>query len=67
MKIKEMKSLSPEDLRNKEGSLKKELFEMNYLRKVGRVDKPSRFKSIRREIARILTILNERAQDGKKS
>ena len=66
MKIKELRALTPEDLRNKEKSLKKELFDLNYLRKIGRVDKPSRFKLIRRDISRILTILNERVQDGKK-
>ncbi len=67
MKIKELRVMTPEDLRSKEKSLKKELYELNYLRKIGRVDKPSRFKLIRRDIARILTILNERAKDGKKS
>jgi len=57
--------MSPEDLRSKEKNLRKELFELNYQRKIGRVDKPSRFKIIRRDIARILTILNERVKDGK--
>jgi len=65
MKVKELKAMSPEDLRSKEKNLRKELFELNYQRKIGRVDKPSRFKIIRRDIARILTILNERVKDGK--
>ncbi len=67
MKISELRAMNAEDLKTKEKNLKKELYELNHLRKVGRVDKPSRFKSIRREIARILTILNERDQDGKKN
>ena len=67
MKLKELRVLSPEDLRAKEKNLKKELYDLNYLRKIGRVDKPSRFKLIRRDVARILTLLKERAQDGKKS
>ena len=65
MKLKELKALSPEDLVQKEKTLKKELFDLNFQRKMGRVEKPSRFKLIRRDIARILTILNERVQDGK--
>lgn len=67
MKLKELKVMTPEDLRAKEKNLKKELHDLNYMRKIGRVDKPSRFKMIRRDIARILTILNERDKDGKKS
>ena len=67
MKVKEFRVLSNEDLRSKEKTLKKELHELNYLRKIGRVDKPSRFKIIRRDIARILTILTERDKDGTKS
>lgn len=67
MKLKEIRLMTPEDLRTKEKNLKKELHDLNYMRKIGRVDKPSRFKMIRRDIARILTILNERDKDGKKS
>lgn len=67
MKMKDFRALTVEDLRNKEKSFKKELQELNYLRKIGRVDKPSRFKLLRRDIARILTIIKERANDGKKN
>ena len=67
MKMKDFRALTVEDLRNKEKSFKKELHELNYLRKSGRVDKPSRFKILRRDIARILTIIKERANDGKKN
>lgn len=65
MKLKELKELTPEDLVQKEKSLKKELFELNFQRKYGRVEKPGRFRNIRRTIARIKTILNERKPDGK--
>ena len=60
MKVKELRNLSSEDLIQKEKNLKKEIFELNYQRKVGAVEKPSRFKSLRKTIAQILTILKER-------
>lgn len=60
MKIKDIRALSSEDLREKEKTLKKELFDLSYQRKLGRIEKPSRFKLIHREIARILTVINER-------
>ncbi len=67
MKTKELREIGPEELRTKEKALKKELFELKYQRKIGRVEKPSRFKLIRRDIAKISTIINEREKDASKS
>jgi len=64
MKIKELRALSSEDLRQKEKVLKKDLYGLKYERKIGRVEKPSQFKAIKKDISRILTILNERQKDG---
>lgn len=60
IKMKELKDLSKDDLVAKIKSLKKEIFELNYQRKTGAVEKPARFKTTRRTIARIMTILKER-------
>jgi large subunit ribosomal protein L29 len=60
MKSKELQNLSIEDLSQKEKTLKKELFELQFHRKVGTVEKPARFKEIKRSIARILTVIKER-------
>ena len=60
MKAKELRSFGPEDLVAKEKSLKRELSELKYQRKIGRVEKPSRFKLVKRDIARILTVLQEK-------
>ena len=67
MKIKEIRNLSKDELVQKEKTLKKELFDMNYQRKMGQLEKPARFRGIKREIARILTILKEREKDGSKN
>lgn len=67
MKTKDIRTLGPEELKAKEKSLKKELFDLKYQRKIGRVEKPSRFRLIRRDIAKILTVINEREKDGSKS
>ena len=60
MKAKELRELSSQDLVAKERTFKKELFELSNQNRVGRVEKPSRFRELRRDIARILTILKER-------
>ena len=64
MDIKELRNLSDEELLKKERDLKKELFELNYERQMGRVEKPAQFGAIRRTIARILTLLNEREKQS---
>lgn len=60
MKAKSLRELSSEDLVVKEKSFKKDLFDLNYQRKLGAVEKPSSFRLLKRDIARILTILKER-------
>ena len=67
MKIKELKELSSEELLKKQNDLKKELFALNYERKIGQVEKPSRFGLLRRDIARILTIIRERDLENERN
>ena len=59
-KLKELQNLGSDDLLQKEKTFKKELFDLNYQRKMGRVEKPGRFQTVRKDIARIKTILRER-------
>lgn len=62
MKIKELRSLSKDELLQKEKSLKEEIFKLNLQRYGGRVEKPHMFSLIKRDIARIYTILNEKRE-----
>jgi len=65
MKIKELSNLSEDELIAKEKQFKKDLFEMESHRQMGRVEKPASFRNLRRDIARILTVLKERKVHGK--
>jgi large subunit ribosomal protein L29 len=67
MKIKDLKEFNDEELAKKEKDLKKEYFDLNNQRQLGRVEKPSSFRNIKRDIARILTVLSERKNNGKKN
>ena len=69
MKIKELSNLTEDDLITKEKQLKKDLFDMESHRQMGRVEKPASFRNLRRDIARILTVLNERriSKEGRSS
>jgi large subunit ribosomal protein L29 len=69
MKAKELQGLSIDELTQKEKNLRKDLSALNFQQKMGNVEKPSQFHLIRRDIARILTVINQKAkasQEGKK-
>ena len=66
MKMKDLENLGPEELSTKEKQLKKDLFDMESHRQMGRVEKPASFRNLRRDIARILTVINERRISSKK-
>ncbi|MBM3243449.1 MAG: 50S ribosomal protein L29 [Candidatus Omnitrophica bacterium] len=57
-KAKDLVNLSRQELIEKEKGLKEELFKLNLSRYSGRVEKPHMFSLIKRDIARIQTILS---------
>ena len=60
LKPAELRNLSKQELVEKLVTLKKSLFEMLSQRATGRVEKPSKIKEIRRDVARIMTVLQEK-------
>lgn len=60
LKPTELRNLSKQELIEKIMALKKSLFEMLSKRATGRIEKPSKIKEMRRDIARILTVLQEK-------
>jgi len=61
MKARELRGLSKEELINKEAQLRQDLYKYNQQRYSGRVEKPHMFKIIKKDIARIKTLLNEKS------
>jgi len=59
MKLGELRNLNKDDLLVKLASSKEELGKLNYLKIVGQVDKPHKFRALKRTIARIHTLLKE--------
>ena len=62
MNAKEMRQKTDGDLQDELLDLRKEQFNLRMQRAIGQLGNPSRFKEIRREIARLKTILNERSR-----
>ncbi len=60
MKAKELRMLSDEELRRKEKELREELFNLRFQHAIGQLTNTARISQVKREIARIKTILRER-------
>jgi len=56
--LQQLRDLSADDLRQRAGSLRKELFALRVHQVSGRVERPSQFRDLRRQLARVLTLLN---------
>jgi len=60
MKADELRELSEEELEKRLKELREQLFSLNTKSALGTLEKTHKRKEIRREIARILTIMRER-------
>lgn len=59
MKASEFRKMSKEDLNKKLIDTKKELFDLRMKQATGSLDKPHKIDELRKDVARIKTILNE--------
>lgn len=60
MKANEIRKMSSEDLNKKVNELKNELFNLRFRLATGQLDNPSSIKSVKRDIAKVKTIIRER-------
>ncbi|GAV24653.1 50S ribosomal protein L29 [Carboxydothermus islandicus] len=60
MKAKELRELTDAELVEKLANLKDELFKLRFQLSTGQLDNPSRIREVRRDIARVNTIIRER-------
>ncbi|HBT20963.1 MAG TPA: 50S ribosomal protein L29 [Peptococcaceae bacterium] len=60
MKAKELRELSTEELQQKVGELKRELFNLRFQLATGQLENHMRIRQVRKDIARVKTILRER-------
>ncbi|MBJ6762967.1 50S ribosomal protein L29 [Myxococcaceae bacterium JPH2] len=62
---KELKELSAEDLKRRAAELRETLFQDQLKRRTGSLDSPAGRTAHRRDLARILTVLGEKARAAK--
>ena len=62
MKIKEIRDLSRDELGARRRELKEEMFHLRIQQQSGQLEKPSQLRTLRREVARIETVLTQKNQ-----
>ena len=59
MKASEIRDLNKDELEKKIKDLKEELFNLRFQHAINQLDNPMRLKSVKKDIARTMTILRE--------
>jgi large subunit ribosomal protein L29 len=62
MKAEDIRAKTDDELRDELRSLKKEAFNLRFQRASGQLENTARVRDVRRDIARVQTILGERRQ-----
>jgi large subunit ribosomal protein L29 len=61
MKPKELRDQTEEELRIKESELYDQLFKLRFQAATAQLEKPARIRQVRRDLARIKTVLRQKA------
>ena len=61
MNAKELHDKTPDQLREELANLKKESFNLRFQQATGSLENPARIRAARRDAARVLTVLNQKA------
>ena len=61
MKSAELRDKTPDQLRESLASLKKEAFNLRFQKATGQLENTSRMQVVRRDAARVKTVLNQKA------
>jgi large subunit ribosomal protein L29 len=58
----QLREKTADELQTRERELVEQLFKLRFQRATGRIESPAKMRQVRREIARIKTLLNEKAR-----
>ena len=65
MKASELKDFTVDELTQKEMDLRKELFNLRFQQATGEIENPKRINTVKKDIARVLTIRTEKTKASK--
>jgi large subunit ribosomal protein L29 len=61
VKASELNDKTPDQLRDELVTLKKEAFNLRFQQATGQLENPARLRSVKRDVARVHTVLNQKA------
>lgn len=61
MNAQELRDKTPDELRDQLAALKKEAFNLRFQQATSQLENTARMRSVRRDVARVATVLNEKA------
>jgi large subunit ribosomal protein L29 len=64
MKVEDIRELSVDVLRDREKELDDQLFRLRIQKSMGQLEAPAKVRDVRRDLARVKTILREKASQG---
>ena len=64
MKANELREISLEELKKEENKIREEIFKLNLRRGLEQLDNPKRIRTLRKDLARVLTVINEKVKAG---
>ncbi len=65
MKAKEIRDRSDDELRKGLGDLEEQLFKLRFQKSTGQIENPIKIREVRKDIARVLTVMGERQAEGR--
>jgi len=67
MKAQEFREMSVQELENKEGELEDQLFKLRFQQSMGQLEDVKKVQAIKKDLARLKTILTEKKRGNKKN
>lgn len=65
IELKELRDMAEAELAEKEHQLKQEVFNLRFQLATGRIENPMKIRQARRDLARVKTIVSEKARHSK--
>ncbi len=64
MNAKDIRERSDDELRKTLGDLEEQLFKLRFQKSTGQIENPIKIREVRKDIARVMTVMTERQAEG---
>jgi large subunit ribosomal protein L29 len=65
MKARQLRDKSVDELRQQENDLREQIFKLRFQKATGQAENPQRIVMVRKELARVLTVIREKSAEAR--